>query len=282
MKKMKKFFALVFIILLSGCNDDNLFNLRTGSSSPTSNSGVVPQIINGANLGGNRTCEEAAAGFNLAQFTHTTGRITYTGGAFTGSFGPHLNVTTNGTYVSWTFTPPAGFCLANMAVIVKGGSASNVYYYGAPTYSDSGLASPVNSSGRPARLGHITFCYTLVPCCDWQEETAFGGSNPGPGAGWWFYIESNSSGTYPIYAGQSQVPGAYVQYDGVSDVINIVLGPNLRLQSVGEPVKVEGYDVLPTARPAAGQFNLYKGSSLTVQGDGSRYYVIHLDVEVCS
>jgi hypothetical protein len=154
----------------------------------------------------------------------------------------------------------------------------------------------------PAGLSNLTFCYNLVDCvveeCVWEGETAFGGATAGEGAAWWFAFDTAGDAVQPIYAGQELVEGAYVEYDAVNDVINIVLGDNMRLQAItettsvhprtgvvtvsvnDEQVKVEGYNVLPTARPAAGQFNLYKGRDLSIQGNGSAYYVVHLDVEV--
>ena len=95
-------------------------------------------------------------------------------------------------------------------------------------------------------------------------------------------MDASVSGTYPIYAGQTAVPGASVTYDAATDIITINLGPNMQLQNVSEPVKVEGYNTLPSSRPAAGLFTLYKGTNLTVQGNNSNYYVVHLDVEVCN
>ncbi len=86
----------------------------------------------------------------------------------------------------------------------------------------------------------------------------------------------------PYLRGQQPVPGASVVYNAATDQITVVLGSQLQLQNVSEPVKVEGYDDLSTSRPAAGLFELYKGSNLTIQGNGSDYYVVHLDVEVCN
>ena len=106
-----------------------------------------------------------------------------------------------------------------------------------------------------------------------------GGGYPQPGE---ISLDASTSGTYPIYAGQEAVSGASVVYDATTDQISIVLGNQMQLQNVNEPVKVEGYDQLPSSRPAAGLFELYKGSNLTVQGNGSAYYVVHLDVEVCN
>ena len=88
-------------------------------------------------------------------------------------------------------------------------------------------------------------------------------------------------GTYPIYSGQTAVAGASVTYNAATYVITVNLGNQMQLQNVLEPVKVEGYNTLPSSRPAAGLFTLYKGTNLTVQGNNSNYYVVHLDVEVC-
>ena len=144
----------------------------------------------------------------------------------------------------------------------------------------------MNASGNPAGLSNLTICYNLIACdqeeCDWQEETALGGGIAGGGNTWWFALDASASGTYPIYAGQQAVPGASVVYDAATDQITIILGDELQLQDVSEPVKVEGYDQLPAERPAAGLFELYKGTNLTIQGNSSAYYVIHLDVEVCN
>ena len=45
------------------------------------------------------------------------------------------------------------------AVISKGGPSANVYFYDPESFGDSGLHSPDNSSGEPAAISHITFCY---------------------------------------------------------------------------------------------------------------------------
>lgn len=253
------------------------------ANKKVSNTGVVPELVVGENNGGNVTCEEASNVAGISGYAYSTGKQDYPFNS--NSFGNGVSVTTDGTNVSWSITPPSGYCVANVAVIVKGGPNANVYYYNDGQSSDSGLASPINASGNPAGLSNLTICYNLVACqseCDWQEETAFGGGVAGAGNAWWYAIDATTSGTYPIYAGQQAVPGASVNYDAVTDLITINLGSGMQLQSVSEPVKVEGYDQLPSERPAAGLFQLYKGSNLTVQGNGSAYYVVHLDVEVCN
>lgn len=77
------------------------------------------------------------------------------GGAYpTGQ--PDGNVITisnnDGTYFDWSALYPIG------AVIVKGGNAANVFYYG-PASSDTDLYSPDNASGGPAGVSHVTFCW---------------------------------------------------------------------------------------------------------------------------
>lgn len=62
---------------------------------------------------------------------------------------------TDGTYVDWEST------FGVDAVIVKGGNAANVYKYDPPveSFGDTDLVSPNNSSGKPAGLSHVEFCY---------------------------------------------------------------------------------------------------------------------------
>ncbi len=284
---MKKFNSLLFggfvaaALIVASCSKEvNSEN----SGQKISSTGVAPELVVGANNGGNVTCDEAALTAGLSGYAYSTGKQDYPFNST--SFGNGVSVSTDGTYVSWSITPPAGYCVANVAVIVKGGPNANVYYYNNGQSSDSGLASPVNASGNPAGLSNLTICYNLVECeqeaCNWQEETAFGGGITGAGNAWWFALDASASGTYPIYAGQQAVPGASVVYDATTDQISIVLGSEMQLQNVNEPVKVEGYDQLPSERPAAGLFELYKGTDLTVQGNGSAFYVVHLDVEICN
>jgi hypothetical protein len=287
MKTMKKLTYFLFFgfaavtILVSSCSKQS--NLES-TNQKMSTSGISPVVVSGANNGGNVTCDEAAQSSGISGYAFTTGKQDYPFSS--DSFGNGVEVTTDGTNVSWSITPPAGFCVSNVAVIVKGGPSANVYYYNDGQSSDSGLASPVNASGNPAGLSNLTICYNLVECdqneCNWQEETAFGGDVAGAGNAWWFAIDASTSGSYPIYAGQQEVEGASVSYNAVTDQITIVLGGQMQLQDVSEPVKVEGYNQLPSERPAAGLFELYKGNNLTIQGNSSSFYVVHLDVEVCN
>lgn len=45
------------------------------------------------------------------------------------------------------------------AVVMKGGDAANVYFYAPETTGDANLVSPDNSSGEPAAISHVSFCY---------------------------------------------------------------------------------------------------------------------------
>lgn len=129
--------------------------------------GVEPYIIPGANNGGNRTCAEVAAewGLNPNPFLCGT-KVDYSGDDFSSKFPSWLHVTvTDGTFVSFSMDKCAminGKYYRVGAVIVKGSSDANVYYYPNGTLFDSGLASPVNASGAAAGLSNLTFC--LIEC----------------------------------------------------------------------------------------------------------------------
>jgi hypothetical protein len=118
----------------------------------------------------------------------------------------------------------------------------------------------------------------VQPC--WKGETAYGGSSAGAGNAWWFVFDTNGDDVQPIYAGQNLIDGAYVTYSNGNFVITLDNSIMKLNQDNDESVKVQGYNTLPDKRPASGLFTLYKGTSLTFDGDGSTYYVIHLDVLV--
>ena len=118
----------------------------------TSDRGVVP-VEYSTGTGGNVECREITQ-IPTAADLESSGRIERQGNGFRGSFPAGLEVTlTSQTFVSWTSTFPIA------AVIMKGGSSANVYVYGSSVTSDAGLAAPVGSSGNPANLSNITFCW---------------------------------------------------------------------------------------------------------------------------
>ncbi|WP_144607533.1 hypothetical protein [Algoriphagus algorifonticola] len=110
----------------------------------------------------------------------------------------------------------------------------------------------------------------------YEGETGWAGASSGAGNAWWYYFDTEGDATQMIYAGQNATDGS-IEWDGVN--LTIDLG-SMILQDVSDPVKVQGYDELPSKRPAAGLFTTYKGEDLTIAGDGSRYYAIHLDLLV--
>ncbi|EOZ92268.1 hypothetical protein A33Q_4361 [Indibacter alkaliphilus LW1] len=130
------------------------------ASSPTSAGGVMPYIIAGANAGGNRTCAEVSSAFNVS-FESSTGKDDY-GSEAQYDLGPFTIKMTGGTFIEWTFNGSEDECLDEVAFIVKGGNAANVYVYSGGFTTDSGLASPPNSSDESAGLSNLTICYTVT------------------------------------------------------------------------------------------------------------------------
>lgn len=130
------------------------------ASSPTSAGGVMPYIIAGANPGGNRTCTEVSSAFGVS-FESSTDKDDY-GQEAQYDLGPFTIKMTNGTFIEWTFNGSEDQCLDEVAFIVKGGNAANVYVYGGGFTSDSGLASPPNASDGSAGLSNLTICFTVT------------------------------------------------------------------------------------------------------------------------
>ena len=182
MKKLNYLFAaLIMVAALGSCEKDqgDPIILKKGNVpvvpvSQISNTGVVPQIIPGANNGGNRTCAEVEAAFSLPSGYFFCGdKIDYSGGAFAGEFPDGLMVTvTDGKFVAFKIDECLKFgdkFYKVGAVIIKGSNQANVYYYKGGTMSDSGLSSPINASGKPAGLSNLSFCF--VEC---KEELVIG------------------------------------------------------------------------------------------------------------
>lgn len=181
MKKLTYLFAaLIMVAALGSCEKENSEILLTKSNSenemslPISNGpdglpggilGIVPEIIDGSNSGGNRTCADVAAWFET-EFDWCGDRINYSNGQFDNSFPDGLKVTvTVGTYVAFEvqeYIRIGDKYYKVGAVIVKGSNEANVYHYPDGSFGDSGLAAPVNASGLPAGLSNLTFCLVEV------------------------------------------------------------------------------------------------------------------------
>jgi len=171
---MKKLNLLALILVLGiafvACDktDNSEFDVLVKSSlsedpsGPATPGGVAPYVIPGANPGGNRTCAEVGTFFknDPAYFDYCGDRVDYE--KFEGGFPAGLIVTSDGKKLSFK----ADYCIKIGdklykvgAVIVKGGPAANVYFYEGGTLSDSNLNAPVNSSGKPAGISNVTFCF---------------------------------------------------------------------------------------------------------------------------
>jgi hypothetical protein len=123
------------------------------SPGETSDAGVAPVLV-----AGNPTCDELgyANGFKA-----TEGGSDWQSGS-DDSWGPSSETgnytfgldSTDGVHVDWTSTPDfAG------AVVVKGANGADSYVYQEARSGDKGLTPPVNSSGEPAAISHVQFCW---------------------------------------------------------------------------------------------------------------------------
>jgi hypothetical protein len=124
-----------------------------------------------------------------------------------------------------------------------------------------------------------------------REETAWGGCLDGAGDQWWYYLEVNElldettglpvpvASTETIWAGEFTDIGT-VTYDPEVNVISIDLKDGWKLQNVKEPVKIQGYNALPSYTPSAGFFTTYKGKQTNIEVAPYKYYAVHLDVQV--
>ncbi len=186
MKKLIYLFAsLVLVAAMISCDkemvdDIGVITKSSIVSTPTSDLGIVPMIIDGKNRGGNRTCEEVAVAWDIVPNPFYCGdKLDYGDFDLDGDYEfstmwpKGLVVTvTDGKYVS--FEMENCIMLGEKfykvgAVIVKGSAKANVYYYGSEgTLGDKGLASPINASGSPASLSNLTFCF--IECKEKPKE----------------------------------------------------------------------------------------------------------------
>ena len=163
---------LAMIAIIASCTKDNAEDLdviykASKISAPISNNVIIPKIIDGANKGGNRTCAEVATAWGLpsSYFSDCGNKLDYEDFdgdgkyEFSGAFPDWLHVTvTDGKFVSFTVDNTGENCSKVGAVIVKGSSSANVYFYPGGTLSDGGLAAPLLKNGSPAGLSNLTFC----------------------------------------------------------------------------------------------------------------------------
>lgn len=173
-------------------------------SEPISYEGITPYIIAGKNKGGNRTCEEVEVAFDT-QFDLCGDKVDYEGGSFSNKFPTGLNVSVDGSFVS--FEASECFMIGDKyykvgAVIVKGGREANVYYYPDGTLSDSELAAPANASGKAAGLSNLTFCFVecVVEDIYIAAKVVVKRINPETGVNQWYWGLSSgeSEDDYPF------------------------------------------------------------------------------------
>ena len=186
------------------------------------------------------------------------------------------------------------------AVIVKAGSAANVYYYPEGTCSGSGLLGPVNNSGTNAAISHVTFCWRDATCDQEEEEETCYSDETAWAAGeryakrgnWATYTAYPGDGqSVNIYAGKTNLAGTVTfndNNDGTVDLViqlsnDFIFYYDLLSQTANENIKVQDYKTAPKGNPAPGKFE-YKGTaniganSYTITVPKNNYYGIHLDV----
>ena len=240
--------------------------------------------------GGNVECSQAG------EYDFSSGRVDFDGvnGTFDndGNWPEGFTIHTDGTYVSWEFTPfvKDGVlqCLKDLSVIVKGGPAANVYTYSDGETSDCNLASPDNASGGPAGLSNLTLCYNLEPCPDdepcyeWIGETAWSAGTRYVNRGSWATWSTKSALEHGVtlFAGQTMDAGTVKLKDGV---ITITLNEGWRFAETDENVKIQSYSTTPPAEnPRIGRFETKgtaKESPFNIDVKEGAYYGVHVDVE---
>jgi len=150
MKPLKIVFATMFIFALAiSCNKRSVESFIAPDPSET---GIIP-----IEYVGNQDCEDLIGEYPGG----TTGRINYDQltDQFDGDWSDYglTVIVTDDKYVAFEMDAGSQWCVG--AVIVKGGNASNVYYYTPGVKSDEALVSPINASGKPADLSNLTFCF---------------------------------------------------------------------------------------------------------------------------
>lgn len=164
------------------------------------------------------------------------------------------------------------------AVIVKGGPGANIFYYNPQATGDTGLYAPDRKD-----VSHATFCWNPEVVCKYETAWAKGTRYVQKG-NWAMYVPySGTAKTVDLMAGQSYVAGT-VSFSAPADgyvTITINLTGGWSLQSVSEPVKIQGYNTAPSGNPSPGLFTTYKGANTTVMVPAYNFYGVHLDVMIC-
>ncbi|MBS0012302.1 MAG: hypothetical protein KFF49_12890 [Bacteroidales bacterium] len=124
-----------------------------------------------------------------------------------------------------------------------------------------------------------------------SKGIAWAGCLDGEGNDWWYYLEvdyvENKAGapvpiasTETIWANQHIDVGT-VTYDPKLNTLSISLRKGWSLRSMPEPVKIQGYNEIPCNTPDTGMLKSYRGKETRIEISAHRYYVVHLDVQLC-
>jgi hypothetical protein len=196
------------------------------------------------------------------------------------------------------------------AVIVKGGTDANIYYYGdGGSFGDTGLHAPLNpNSGKYYDISHITFCFHYGdPDVCYQDETAWGvGSNysrNGKGS-WAMYVDydyQDTPITVPIRAdggdGVGLDAGTITLQPCVVDDVEVpgfveitieldntfIFYYDLNDDFEDNNIKIQDYSSEPSGNPKIGKFEWKAmadvgSTSYTICVPENDYYGIHLDL----
>lgn len=161
MKRVKLTLTILFIALLAGaCNYDFTEDMDINPDL---------QVKTKVFKGGNVDCGQLSlVNSEFENLSETTGRNDFDQELnkffYPWPTGLEVEVMPDGS-ISWALTAEFnlkgdGSCYKVGAVIVKAGTASNVYYYGPEgSTGDMGLVTPENASGGNAQLSNLTFCF---------------------------------------------------------------------------------------------------------------------------
>lgn len=197
------------------------------SSPGPSGNGVVPIAVEG-----NPTCSTFVPG----------------GFEFKDENGPFTGVWSNG-YITITYSSPDGVYLdwsstrGIDAVFMKGGPGGNLYSYSPESTGDTHLHSPEVSSGLPAEISHVSFCYDYELDVTKTADTKFDREYR------WSIDKSVSPATHDLFLGDtgSSTYDVKVRNDGFVD----------RNFAVGGIITVSNATPLPVL--VAGVFDFISG-----------------------
>jgi len=154
---------------------------------------------------------------------------------------------------------------------------------------------PANHGRQPAQH-HLTrnspYCEKAVLIdTSARKETAWGGCINGNGNAWWNYLEVDEKfdrrtglsvtvgSTETIWAGRYTDVGT-ISYDPQTGIIKLALTSGWALQDTPQPVKIQGYDLIPASRPSADLFSTYQGTETIIKVGRFKYYAVQLDVQL--